>query len=261
MKNKTSKEVEKERYNQFASKKLKEKSRNITSLAPDCIPLIYRQPYLYYHELLQSISDERKGMHLDLCCGDGIHSFTTSPKMNVTAIDYSAKSIDLAKLKNEALMRKVMFKVGDVENLNFEDETFDLITIVGSLSYIDKNELIKKVLRALKPGGYFVCLDSLNNNPVYRINRFIHYLKGNRTFSTINRIPDLNFIKSIQTQFSEPKVIYFGKILFLGVLIRYFLGERITNSIINIFDRKINIPSLAFKFVFMGRKTIDQSLS
>lgn len=256
MKKRTSKEIEKERYNTFSLNKLKNKSQNITSIAPYCISVLYRQPYLYYHELLKSISVKQKGKHLDLCCGDGIHSFTTSPQMNVMALDYSAKSIELAKLKNKVLMKTVEFKVADVENLKFEDESFDLVTIVGSLSYLDKNRLMNEISRVLKPGGNFVCVDSLNNNPIYRLNRYIHFLRGNRSFSTLKRMPNLNFIKLMNQQFTDTKVKFFGKILFLGIFLKNILGIETTLKLSNHIDKKNKFNSLAFKFVFSGKKPI-----
>jgi hypothetical protein len=36
----------------------------------------------------------------------------------------------------------------------------------------------------LKNKGAFIAIDSLNNNPIYRLNRYLHYLKGERSLST-----------------------------------------------------------------------------
>ena len=124
-----------------------------------------------------------------------------------------------------------------VDNLNFENDSFELVSIAGSLSYLEKTKLIDEILRVLKPGGYFVCVDSLNNNPIYRLNRFIHFLRGNRSFSTLKRMPNLNFIKSLNQQFTKTKVNFFGKILFLGIFLKYILGTKRALDLINFFDR------------------------
>ena len=47
-----------------------------------------------------------------------------------------------------------------------------------ALSYGDNDLVLKNVYQKLKPGGYFVCVDSLDNNIIYRINRYLHYLRG-----------------------------------------------------------------------------------
>lgn len=251
-----SKEIERIRYNKASELKIVEAS-SISELAPNCVNLLFRQPYIYYHALLEEVSVKYKsGNHLDLCCGDGIHSFSTSSNMQVVAIDYSEESIKLANLKNRELKKSIDFKVADVDNLNFQNDSFDVVSIAGSLSYLEKTRVINEILRVLKPGGYFVCVDSLNNNPIYRLNRFIHFLRGNRSFSTLRRMPDLNFLISLNQKFTDTKVKYFGKILFLSFVFRLFFDLETTVKYMNKFDAKYNIPSLAFKFVFIGRKPI-----
>ena len=249
-----SKETERIRYNKASELKIV-KANSITELAPNCINLLFRQPYVYYHTLLKEVSVKYKsGIHLDLCCGDGIHSFSTSPNMQVVAIDYSEESIKLANLKNRELKKSIDFRTADVDNLNFQNDSFDLVSIAGSLSYLEKTKVINEILRVLKPGGFFVCVDSLNNNPIYRLNRFIHFLRGNRSFSTLKKMPNLNFIKSLNQQFTKTEVKFFGKILFLGIFLKNILGINRTLDLINFFDRNYKLNSLAFKFVFIGKK-------
>lgn len=64
----------------------------------------------------------------------------------------------------------VRFEVADGQDLPFEDETFDAVTMAYGLRNMPQREVaLKQALRVLKPGGEFVCLDfSTPKNPVWR---------------------------------------------------------------------------------------------
>jgi ubiquinone/menaquinone biosynthesis C-methylase UbiE len=47
-----------------------------------------------------------------------------------------------------------------------------LIVSAGSLSYGDNDKVLDEIYRVLKNKGAFIAIDSLNNNPIYRLNRF-----------------------------------------------------------------------------------------
>ena len=65
-----------------------------------------------------------------------------------------------------------------MEDLPFSNNSFDVVASAGSLSYGSKKIVDKEILRILRPNGIFICVDSLNNNPIYRFNRFQNYLRG-----------------------------------------------------------------------------------
>ena len=100
-----------------------------------------------------------------------------------------------------------------MESLPFESNTFDLIVCAGGLGYGDNLLVMSEIHRCLKHGSHFVCVDSLNHNPVYRINRYIHFLMGRRTFSVLRRLPTLTLINVYQEHFSSVSVKYYGTFL------------------------------------------------
>ena len=62
-------------------------------------------------------------------------------------------------------------------------------------------------------------MDSLNNNPIYRLNRYIHYLRGDRSLGVIKRTPDLKLLNKYDEKFGKTKVNFFGSISYLTPLI------------------------------------------
>ena len=101
-----------------------------------------------------------------------------------------------------------------LENLPFKDKSFDAVVSAGSLSYGDSMKIDLEVRRVLKPGGYFICVDSLNNNPLYYINRFIHVKEKKREKISFLNMPTIKRIKSISKMYKKTEVKYFGCISF-----------------------------------------------
>ena len=70
---------------------------------------------------------------------------------------------------------------------------------------------MNKIFRVLKTGGYFICVDSLNNNLIYRLNRYLHFIKGNTSLQTIRKMPNLNLI-AIMNQNLLVKLLFWSLI-------------------------------------------------
>jgi hypothetical protein len=106
----------------------------------------------------------------------------------------------------------------------------------------------------LKPQGRVVILDSLNNSPIYKLNRLIHYYKGNRTKSTLERMPDLDLINKYIKKFGYGKVKYFGSITWAYPILNVILTENLVCKFSNWIDEKFKIKGSAFKFVLILNK-------
>jgi len=98
---------------------------------------------------------------LDLGCGPGLYTEIYARKgHHVTGVDISNNSIAYAK--KEAANKKLDIKYisGDYHELNLQAEKFDLITMIytdfGVLKPEERDELLQKVFRLLKPGGKFI---------------------------------------------------------------------------------------------------------
>ena len=176
---------------------------------------------------------------------------------NICATDLSSNSVKF--------MRKKFFKkknfttmVADMEKLPFKNESFDVICSAGSLSYGNNNIVMNELYRVLKIGGSLIIVDSLNDNPIYRVNRFINYIKGDRSKSTLERIPNINLINNYITKFGYGKVKYFGSITWAFPILKFFFKEKFISKISNLVDKKLKINKSAFKFVMTCIKKNDK---
>lgn len=93
---------------------------------------------------------------LDIGCGPGLYTKRFSDKgLNVTGLDFSERSINYAKEQDH----KSEYVLMDYLNMDYH-ETFDIITLIwcdyGALIPSDRNTLLQRVYRALKPGGLFL---------------------------------------------------------------------------------------------------------
>ena len=65
------------------------------------------------------------------------------------------------KIKSKSLDGIISMIIGDSENLPFEDNTFDAITVAfGVRNFMNLKKGLSEILRVLKPNGVFVILET-----------------------------------------------------------------------------------------------------
>ena len=93
---------------------------------------------------------------LDVGCGSGLFSNLAHLKgVNVVGIDASAPLIEQAKKRNSS----IEFQTGEMEELPFEDNTFDIVCAFNSIQYAEsiKNAILESK-RTLKNKGKLVIM-------------------------------------------------------------------------------------------------------
>lgn len=92
---------------------------------------------------------------LDVGCGNGamLRYLQKKTGAHIKGFDYSEKAIAIA---NEYADDHSDYKVGIIDDMEYEDETFDLIVCMDSIYFAeDMAKFVSKVKRWLKPGGVF----------------------------------------------------------------------------------------------------------
>jgi len=245
------------RYDKKANQQLiNARSGVIGLLGAAGIQPVFRAPYTEYEE--QILTRARKGTRvLDLCCGSGMLSLIASPRgAKISVADISKKNVELACLTARLHGISIEGKSADAESLPYPDCFFDLVTCAGSLSYFDRKNGLREISRVLAPGGYFICVDSLNHNPFYQVNRWLNYFRKNRTITTIIRMPNMKTFKEFELYIGNIEYIkYFGIFSFLIPMLQKPLGPQKTAAVIDRLDKYFYfMRRYAFKFVAVVQK-------
>ncbi len=108
---------------------------------------------------------------IDLCCGTGDMARIIKqlqPDACVTGIDFSEKMLVIAK--NKPPKGKIRYLQGDVTNLPYKDNSFDIITMgFGLRNILNAEKAVEEVYRILRPQGSFLHLDFGRKNFVSKI--------------------------------------------------------------------------------------------
>ncbi|VVH56915.1 hypothetical protein BAZOLSSOX_1753 [uncultured Gammaproteobacteria bacterium] len=242
------KDIEKNRYDSEAQSALD--AGDLSSVNALTLPL--KAPYGFYQSVITSHANS-DSLILEIAAGMGENTeFLLGTGAKVYATDISEQSLSIIEKRFD--MDKLTTQVADMEKLPFDDDSFNVVCNAGSLSYGDNDIVMNEIYRVLKPQGVFIAVDSLNNNPIYRLNRYIHYLKGRRSLGVINRTPDLKLLRKYEQKFSKVETKFFGSISYLTPLLIKIFGEKKTTKISNSIDKLFSIKRTAFKFVLIAEK-------
>lgn len=236
------KKIELSRYDQRAREALNKKKNHQTKT-----PSFLLEPYEYYFNLFEKFENKEKLLEIGAGMGENTLRLIKM-NFNVCATDISPHSVNVMK-KRFSRYKNFYSKIADIEKLPFNNCSFDLICSSGSLSYGNNFLVMNEIYRVLKPGGTVIIVDSLNNSLIYRFNRYLNYLKGKRTRSTLKNMPDIRLIKRYIKKFGYGKVKFFGSITWLFPLLKILLSDKFITKFSNWFDAKNNVKKSAFKFV------------
>lgn len=111
----------------------------------------------------------KSDMALEIGCGTGIITLGVADKVeNIKAVDISEEMIKVAKSKAKIQKNdNIEFLVADGYNLNFADESFDVVLIFNLLHLIKEPETqIKEAKRVLKKEGILITATDCYKEPV-----------------------------------------------------------------------------------------------
>jgi|GEM_PF-1406678 demethylmenaquinone methyltransferase / 2-methoxy-6-polyprenyl-1,4-benzoquinol methylase len=125
-----------------------------------------------FKNLRNFIGEEKLKKGLDLGCGTGrLANSLFQVTEEVHGLDQSKKVLEIAARK----FSQLQLKQGEVINMPYADEEFDLVVINGSLHhFFAMIKTFEEVYRVLKPGGHFAILGEPNLLYTKKYNPFFY---------------------------------------------------------------------------------------
>lgn len=123
-----------------------------------------RQDERWRRQMLAWVPRIKDGSFCDVATGTGdvvlrAHKNLSSYK-KFSGVDISTEMLAIAKKKAASRDADISFGVMSAENLEFEDNSFDCLTIsFGLRNVVDKAKAIHEFARVLRPGGAFLVLE------------------------------------------------------------------------------------------------------
>jgi ubiquinone/menaquinone biosynthesis C-methylase UbiE len=134
------------------------------------------------HRYILSLLGETRGTVLDVGCGPGemVIDLLRMGK-TVHGVDISEKMLALAEknIKEKGIYGEYYLKQGNIEHLNFGDETFDTVVCAGVIEYLDEDtKALKELHRVLKVNGTLILSVRNKTCPFRVLDPVVDGLKG-----------------------------------------------------------------------------------
>jgi ubiquinone/menaquinone biosynthesis C-methylase UbiE len=105
-----------------------------------------------------------EGEVLEIAVGSGRNLAFHAEETSLTAIEFSPEMLELARERATELGRKVDLRLGDAQDLEFAEESFDTVVCTLALCTIpDPGKAVAEAHRVLSPGGRFVALEHVRS--------------------------------------------------------------------------------------------------
>ena len=204
--------------------------------------------YKFYSQLKRDV----KGMKtLDFGCGNGWISIDLAKSgALVWGIDISEELIRYANnwAEKENLSDKIKFKKMTGEDLNFDDNFFDLVLGSAILHHTEIKLSLMQIFRVLKPGGRALFIEPMNQNIFLKTWRKLTPWRRSPTERALTH-KDIMFIREV---FPKMKPHYFGFISIFTSGLNIIFGKNKIFEFANIWAEKFDEIILK-TFPFLGK--------
>tara|TARA_Y100000389_G_scaffold171954_1_gene179974 strand:- start:2179 stop:3033 length:855 start_codon:yes stop_codon:yes gene_type:complete len=120
------------------------------------IQLAFRNHWLLFSEIISKTNSFNNGKRvLEIGCGRGsLSCYFSDAGYDCTLVDLSKKILSVAKKIFKKNKLKAKFKLGDANNLDFPDNSFDIIFSIGLLEHFENVKVtLAEQIRVLDKGG------------------------------------------------------------------------------------------------------------
>jgi ubiquinone/menaquinone biosynthesis C-methylase UbiE len=101
-----------------------------------------------------------RGRTLEVGVGTGRNIAHYPADTDLTGVDISRAMLQIARKRATRLGRAIELRIGDAQNLDFQDGSFDTVAAILFLSAVpDQHRAISEIRRVLRPGGRLLILD------------------------------------------------------------------------------------------------------
>lgn len=160
---------------------------------------------------LELLKDKREGKVLDIGCGFGEIDILLAQNSDFDIVGCDISKIALKgaqeNIKETGLEGRIKLEEGDVYNLKYPNNYFDIVLSFGYVSAATYPGAQKEVVRVLKPGGILIC-DFINCLSLYK---FFHTLK--RAFRK-KEFPYYISLNRIRQEFEKEDLLFEEQRLF-----------------------------------------------
>ena len=156
-----------ERWNEVYGGEFLEKLRD----SPESFRVIEAEQPPHKTFVLNQLPDVRDKRILDLGCGQGeLSIMLTRLGAEVIGVDLGEKLVELSKEIARINEVECSFRVANITDLPFDDESFDFVVGIGILHHLPVKGLrdaVDEGHRVLKPGGQAFFLEPIENNKAF----------------------------------------------------------------------------------------------
>jgi len=116
------------------------------------------------------VCSQARGRVLELACGTGRNLPLYGKDIELTAIELSPQMLAIGRRRAEELGHPADLRLGDVQALEFPDQSFDTVTCtLGFCTIPDTRAAAAEALRVLRPGGQLLLLEHVRSpSPIVR---------------------------------------------------------------------------------------------
>jgi ubiquinone/menaquinone biosynthesis C-methylase UbiE len=123
------------------------------------------------------VCSKAEGKVLELAAGTGRNLEHYPQGVKITTVELSPEMLAIARERAEQVGREADLRVGDVQELDFPDQSFDtVVCTLGLCTIPDPGKAVAEAHRVLRPGGKLILLEHVRSPvmPVRMVERMLN---------------------------------------------------------------------------------------